>query len=70
MRGADRVLDVGCATGYAAAVLARLAGQVVALEEDAGLAQATRAALVGQPNVTVVAGPLTARLAARARPTT
>ena len=36
----DRVLDVGCATGYGAAVLARLAGQVIALEQDAGLAQA------------------------------
>lgn len=33
----DRVLDVGCATGYSAAVLARLAAQVVALEQDADL---------------------------------
>jgi len=33
----DRVLDVGCATGYSAAVLARLAGEVVALEQDADL---------------------------------
>ena len=44
----DRVLDVGCATGYGAAVLARVAGQVVALEEDAGLAQAARTALSAQ----------------------
>jgi protein-L-isoaspartate(D-aspartate) O-methyltransferase len=56
----DRVLDVGCATGYGAAVLARLAGQVTALEQDAGLAQAARTALAGQSNVNVVAGPLTA----------
>jgi len=35
----DRVLDVGCATGYSAAVLGRLAGNVVALEEDAPLAR-------------------------------
>jgi protein-L-isoaspartate(D-aspartate) O-methyltransferase len=33
----DRVLDVGCGTGYSAAVLARLAGEVVALEQDADL---------------------------------
>lgn len=36
----DRVLDVGCATGYSAAVLARLAGEVVALEQDADLVRA------------------------------
>ena len=54
----DRVLDVGCATGYGAAVLARLAKQVVALEEDAQLAQAAREALAGQSNVSVVTGPL------------
>jgi protein-L-isoaspartate(D-aspartate) O-methyltransferase len=56
----DRVLDVGCATGYAAAVLARIAGQVVALEEDSGLAQTARAGLGAQPNVSMVSGPLTA----------
>src|ERR1700719_5087672 len=31
------VLDVGCASGYSAALLGRLAGSVVALEEDAEL---------------------------------
>ncbi len=56
--GTDRVLDVGCATGYAAAVLGRLAAQVVALEQDAGLAKAARAALSSLPNVSVVGGPL------------
>ena len=55
----DRVLDVGCATGYGAAVLAHIAGQVVALEQDADLAQAARTALSGQPNVNVVSGALT-----------
>jgi protein-L-isoaspartate(D-aspartate) O-methyltransferase len=54
----DRVLDVGCATGYAAAVLARIVGQVVALEQDAGLAKAAKAALASLPNVSVVSGPL------------
>jgi protein-L-isoaspartate(D-aspartate) O-methyltransferase len=33
----DRVLDVGCGTGYSSAVLARLAGEVIALEQDADL---------------------------------
>jgi protein-L-isoaspartate(D-aspartate) O-methyltransferase len=54
----DRVLDVGCATGYAAAVLARIAAQVVALEQDTTFAQAARAALSSLPNVSVVSGPL------------
>lgn len=54
----DRVLDVGCATGYAAAVLARIGAQVVALEQDNGLAAAARTALASQPNVTVESGPL------------
>ena len=48
LEATDRVLDVGCATGYTAAVLARIAGQVVALEQDAGLAKAARAALSSQ----------------------
>ena len=56
----DRVLDIGCATGYGAAVLAHVAGQVVALEQNADLAQAARTALSEQPNVSVVSGPLTA----------
>ena len=34
LEATDRVLDVGCATGYTAAVLARIAVQVVALEQD------------------------------------
>jgi protein-L-isoaspartate(D-aspartate) O-methyltransferase len=60
IREGERVLDVGCATGYSAAVLARLAGSVVALEEDAALARAATANLAGIANVSVVTGPLTA----------
>jgi protein-L-isoaspartate(D-aspartate) O-methyltransferase len=56
----DRVLDVGCATGYGAAVLARVAAQVTALEENADLARSARAALAGSTNVEVVSGPLAA----------
>ena len=55
----DRVLDVGCATGYGAAVLARIARQIVALDQDASLVRAAKASLEGQPNVTVASGPLT-----------
>lgn len=57
----DHVLDVGCATGYSSAVLARLAGSVVALEQDAGLARAAEAALAaaGATNAVVASGPLT-----------
>jgi protein-L-isoaspartate(D-aspartate) O-methyltransferase len=60
LAGADRVLDVGCATGYAAAVLAQIAGEVVALEEDADLAKMAKIALTGSTNVSVVSGPLAA----------
>jgi protein-L-isoaspartate(D-aspartate) O-methyltransferase len=56
----DHVLDVGSAAGYGAAVLARVAGNVVALEEDKTLAAAAAEALAGIPNVTPVTGPLTA----------
>ncbi len=57
----DHVLDVGCATGYSSAVLARLARAVVALEEDAALARlaAENLQAVGASNVRVVTGPLT-----------
>ncbi|MFV0623065.1 protein-L-isoaspartate O-methyltransferase [Sphingomonas sp. ac-8] len=56
----DRVLLIGAATGYTAAVLAKLAGSVVALEADATLAGQARDALAGAGNVTVVEGPLAA----------
>lgn len=58
----DVVLDVACATGYAAAVLVRLAGRVTALEEDAALAASAKGVLsdLASGNVTVVTGPLTA----------
>lgn len=56
----DRVLDVGCATGYGAAVLARLAREVLALEQDEDLARMAGSALSDQQNVRVVTGPLIA----------
>jgi len=58
----DHVLDVGCATGYSSAVLSRIAGSVVALEEDPALARRAQEALaaVGAAQVTVVTSPLVA----------
>jgi len=58
----DHVLDVGCASGYSAAVLARLSGSVIALEEDIALARAAGETLAqtGARNLSVVSGPLTA----------
>lgn len=41
------VLDVGAGTGYAAALLSRLAGSVVALESDAALLKVARDVLPG-----------------------
>jgi protein-L-isoaspartate(D-aspartate) O-methyltransferase len=54
------VLDVGCASGYSTAVLARLAQRVVAVEADAALAGMAAATLreLGVSNATVVPGPL------------
>ncbi|MBN8937839.1 MAG: protein-L-isoaspartate O-methyltransferase [Rhizobiales bacterium] len=52
------VLDIGVATGYSSAVLARIAASVVALEEDEALAAAARQSLAGAGNVTVVTGAL------------
>lgn len=59
----DRALVVGAATGYAAAVLGRLVGHVVALEEDEELAARAKAALAALPaedkgDVDLVRGPL------------
>jgi len=58
----DHVLDVGCGTGYGSAVLARLAGSVVALEQDEDLARQSKAALAatGDGCIATVTGPLTA----------
>ena len=56
----DLVLDIGCGTGYSAAVLSRIAGTVVALECDETLAAQAGATLsdLSVDNAVVVAGPL------------
>ena len=64
----EAVLDVGSATGYSAAVLARLARSVIALEQDAELVRAAYELLpsLGAANVIVTQGPLNQGLKAKA----
>jgi protein-L-isoaspartate(D-aspartate) O-methyltransferase len=57
LRGDERALVIGVATGYSAAVLARLVGSVVAVEEEPELAAFARAALADS-SVEIVEGPL------------
>jgi protein-L-isoaspartate(D-aspartate) O-methyltransferase len=45
LRGDERVLDVGTGSGYAAAVLSRLAAEVISIEVVPELAERARAAL-------------------------
>lgn len=54
------VLDIGCAAGYSAAILSRVAGTVMALESDESLAGQAVANLktVGADNAVVVRGGL------------
>jgi protein-L-isoaspartate(D-aspartate) O-methyltransferase len=52
IRGGERLLVIGNATGYAAAVAAELGVEVIALEEDAAIAA------VATDGVTIVQGPL------------
>jgi protein-L-isoaspartate(D-aspartate) O-methyltransferase len=56
----ERVLEIGSGTGYATAVLARLTGQVTAVECDAELAKTAQATLssAGIANAKVIAGAL------------
>ncbi|MFQ5533765.1 MAG: protein-L-isoaspartate O-methyltransferase [Sphingomonadales bacterium] len=58
----DIVLEIGCATGYATAILARVADTVVAVEEDEALAQGAtdNLASLEVANAAVVSGPLNA----------
>ncbi|MES2254497.1 MAG: protein-L-isoaspartate O-methyltransferase [Pseudomonadota bacterium] len=54
----DKVLDVGCGTGYSSVVLGRLARTVVALEQDADLVRIASGLLENQPNVQITQGAL------------
>jgi protein-L-isoaspartate(D-aspartate) O-methyltransferase len=54
----DRVLEVGAGSGYAAAVMSRIAGKVHAVERHASMAQSAdrRLRALGFDNVEVIAG--------------
>src|SRR5215217_5162929 len=54
----DKVLDVGAATGYSTAVIARLSASVIGLEADASLAAtaAVNLAALGLGNASIVTG--------------
>lgn len=54
----DRVLLIGAATGYTAAVLAELVASVVAVESDAALVSVARDALGGDGRITIVEAPM------------
>jgi len=56
------VLDLGCGLGYSAAVIARLAEAVIAVEEDEAMAAEAQRLLAveGVDNAAVLAGPLPA----------
>jgi protein-L-isoaspartate(D-aspartate) O-methyltransferase len=67
VKSGDAVLLIGCDTGYAAAVLSKLATRVVALECDAELAvmAAQNLASIGASNVDVTTGDLEKGCAAK-----
>ncbi len=58
LEGSERVLEVGTGSGYSAAVLARLAAEVIGIERYEPLARGAAAALarVGVENVRVLVG--------------
>jgi protein-L-isoaspartate(D-aspartate) O-methyltransferase len=68
LRPGEMVLDLGCGLGYSAAVIARLVGTVVAIEEDEALAADAQRLLSeeGVDNALVLAGPLAAGAAKHA----
>lgn len=58
--GKDRVLLIGAATGYTAALLALMGATVTAVESDPALLATARTNLEGTAGVTLVEAPLTA----------
>ena len=54
----SRVLEIGAGSGYAAAVLSRIAGEVIAIERHGALADlaAARMARLGYRNVQIISG--------------
>ena len=64
----DKVLEIGAGSGYAAAVMSRLAGEVIAVERHAELAELARARMerLGYDNVRILDGDGTGGLPAEA----
>jgi protein-L-isoaspartate(D-aspartate) O-methyltransferase len=64
----DRVLEIGAGSGYAAAVMSRIAGEVIAVERHAELAGLARERMerLGYANVRILEGDGTAGLPAEA----
>jgi protein-L-isoaspartate(D-aspartate) O-methyltransferase len=58
IKNSDHVLDVGCASGYSAAILGRLAHDVIAFEENQDLARIAAEQLHEMENVRLVEGAL------------
>lgn len=56
----DKVMIVGAGSGYSAAIAARMAKSVVAVESGAALLEIARSTLAGVANVTIAAGDLAA----------
>jgi protein-L-isoaspartate(D-aspartate) O-methyltransferase len=58
IRAGDRVLEVGAGSGYAAAVMSRIAGQVIAIERQPDLVEVAQERMqrLGYDNVRIVEG--------------
>ena len=68
VRPGDNVLEVGCGTGYASAIMSKVAAHVIALDDDQAIADVAKAALAaaGCGNVVTVTGPIAKGFAAKA----
>jgi len=62
----DRVLDVGCGTGYSTAVLSHLCAEIIGLEQDSTLAATATGNLRGAANAEIVCARLADGLPERA----
>jgi protein-L-isoaspartate(D-aspartate) O-methyltransferase len=60
LRAGERVLEIGSASGYSAALMAHMGAIVTTVEESTVAADLAKSALGGVENVTLVTGPLSA----------
>ena len=67
IKSTDRVLDIGTATGYSAAILSNIGATIIALESNGELGDTAKANLAAAniTNVEVVTGPLKAGAASK-----